>query len=71
MDALETLVAAVEAEWREEAPPRDRKTSREFYASKPGRTLACTVQGCPKRFRPSTNYSDFLVHFNARHGKGK
>lgn len=53
-------------------PPRlsDRKTSREFYASRPSKSLWCVFAGCARRFRPCANYSDFLTHFNAKHGKG-
>lgn len=46
----------------------DRKAEHAFRDSKPAKTCACVIPGCAKKFRPSTNYEDFLTHYRAKHG---
>jgi hypothetical protein len=49
-------------------PAADRKLDRAFRADRPTKTLGCIVPGCAQKFRPSTNYEDFLTHYKAKHG---
>lgn len=51
-----------------ERPKRDRKLEHEFRATRPVKDLPCLMPGCAKKFRPSTEYKDFLVHMRAAHG---
>lgn len=68
------IAAAIEEETFEafevKRPPIDRRKEKEFMAQRPAKELPCIVPGCAKHFRPSTEYKDFLVHWNREHAKG-
>lgn len=53
-----------------EPPAIDRRKEKEFRAERPAKELSCVVPGCAKHFRPSTEYKDFLAHWNRMHVKG-
>lgn len=46
----------------------DRKLDRQFRATRPTKDLPCIVPGCAKKFRPSTEFKDFVTHMRAKHG---
>lgn len=49
----------------------DRKQDREFRASCSKKNVPCVIAGCNHKFRHSTQYGDFVVHFNQHHRKAK
>ena len=57
-------------DWASPGYPRrmsDRQQEREFRKAKPAKSCVCIWPGCGHRFRPNTHYSDFLVHYAAKH----
>lgn len=55
---------------------RDQETGAIIDGLEPGfprskcraaRDLPCVVPGCAKKFRPTTQYDDFLAHFQKQH----
>lgn len=47
----------------------DRKQKREFRATRPAKDVPCVIPGCAHKFRPSTQYGDFVAHYKSKHGK--
>lgn len=55
---------------------RDQETGEIIDGTAPGhprskaratRDMPCIVPGCNKKFRPTTQYDDFLAHYQQRH----
>lgn len=49
-------------------PAADRRLDRAFRAARPTKDCPCIVPGCDKKFRPITQYEDFLTHYRVKHG---
>jgi len=52
-----------------ERPATDRKQKHEFRDAKPARDCPCVVPGCGFKFRATTNYYDFVAHYEQHHQK--